>query len=162
MRFMSPNRTRRSSGAVPGKTRRNAGPNDNITEAGRDMTPERLLLILLLMQVKHLLADYVWQTGWMVANKGRYGHPGGIAHAGMHAVFSLVVVLVTGFTPLLALGLALFEFVVHYHVDWSKDQILRRRALDAKMREYWIWTGVDQFAHQITMLAMILGLLWWG
>jgi hypothetical protein len=68
------------------------------------MTPEMLLLLLFLFQIKHLLADFVLQTSWMVFDKGRYGHPAGIAHAGIHGLLSAPVLLVAGL-PLLPAAL---------------------------------------------------------
>mgnify|MGYP001494538601 CR=1 FL=1 len=62
------------------------------------MTPATLLILILLFQVKHLLADFIWQTGWMVRNKGTYGHLGGIAHAGLHGLLTVPVLIWTPMT----------------------------------------------------------------
>lgn len=126
------------------------------------MTPEKMLVLLVLLQFKHLLADYVWQSIWMVGNKGNYGHPGGLAHAGMHAGFSLIAFLIMGVDIGLALSLSVAELVIHYHVDFLKDRLQRGRNLDPHNRVYWIFHGVDQFAHQATMVAMVACVLWFG
>lgn len=126
------------------------------------MTPAFVLLILLLLQFKHLLADYVWQNGWMIANKGNYGHPGGLAHAGLHALLTVIVLVVTGFAlwPILILGL--LEFAIHYHIDFAKDRITRVRKPDPNKREYWVFHGIDQFCHQVTLVGVVAALLWFG
>ncbi|MAM62313.1 DUF3307 domain-containing protein [Maritimibacter sp. UBA3975] len=126
------------------------------------MTPERILLILLLLQLKHLLADYVWQNMWMISNKGRYGHPGGLAHAGLHALLTVIVLVVTGFDIGLVLILGLIEFVIHYHIDFAKDHVQRWRKPDHKKREYWVFHGIDQFFHQATLVGIIAALLWFA
>ncbi|HKL65147.1 MAG TPA: DUF3307 domain-containing protein [Roseovarius sp.] len=119
------------------------------------MTPAALLVLVLLFQIKHLLADFVWQTGWMVRNKGTYGHPGGIAHAGLHAVMTMPILIWTPLTTLAVLGVAAVEFVLHYHIDWTKDQLLKRSGWSPREKGYWGLTGLDQFAHQVTYVAIL-------
>ena len=83
--------------------------------------------------VKHALADFYLQTPYQYLNKGTYGHPGGLLHAAIHMALTPLVylVLVPG-SLLLAGAIALGEFLVHYHVDWLKEQILRRNELTAQ------------------------------
>ncbi|MEC7761480.1 MAG: DUF3307 domain-containing protein [Pseudomonadota bacterium] len=126
------------------------------------MTPGLALFILLLLQLKHLLADYVWQNSWMIMNKGNYGHPGGLAHAGLHAVLTILILLVFGFPVGLVLIIGVIEFVIHYHIDFAKDQITRVRKPDPKKREYWVFHGIDQFCHQITLVGAVAALLWFA
>ena len=52
-------------------------------------TLEQVLLTLLLLQTKHLIVDWLWQTPYELANKGTYGHAGGIQHAAKHAVLTV-------------------------------------------------------------------------
>lgn len=126
------------------------------------MTIETILLLLVALQVKHLLADYVWQSTWMVKNKGIYGHPAGLAHAGMHGVFTLVVLVLFGTAPLLALVVSAVEFAIHYHIDWTKDQLTRRRDIRPDQRLFWVYHGVDQFCHQVTLVGVVTALLWFA
>ena len=68
--------------------------------------------LLLGLQFKHFVADYLLQSSWIIAGKGSLRAPGGYAHAGIHAAFSLVVLLVFG-TPVLArFAICIAEFVV--------------------------------------------------
>lgn len=119
------------------------------------MTPATLLILLLLLQIKHLLADFVWQTGWMVSNKGTYGHPGGIVHAGLHGLLTVPVLIWTPMTPLAVVGVVAAEFVVHYHIDWTKDRLLKQSGWSPQEKGYWGLTGLDQFAHQATYVAIL-------
>ena len=43
-----------------------------------------MLLGLAYLMAKHALADFFLQTKYQWANKGRYGHPGGLLHAAIH------------------------------------------------------------------------------
>ncbi|MGR3364522.1 MAG: DUF3307 domain-containing protein [Maritimibacter harenae] len=126
------------------------------------MTPEFILFVILLLQVKHFFADYALQTVWMIRNKGNYGHPGGLAHAGLHGVFTFVVLIVTGFDPVLSALVSVGEIVIHYHIDYAKDRITRMRKPDPNRREYWVFHGLDQFCHQATLVGVVAVLLWFG
>ena len=123
------------------------------------MSVVTVLAALALLQIKHYLADFHWQSDWMVINKGRYGHPGGLAHAGLHGVLSLLVLaLVAPWLPLLFVLLVLAEIAVHYHTDWLKARIVTRAGIDVEDPAYWHWLGLDQAVHQLTYLAMLAAL----
>ena len=119
------------------------------------MTPEGLALLVAL-QIKHLLADYVLQTPYMVRTKGRYGHPGGLLHAGAHGLLTACILALAGFPAALALGVAAGETVIHYHIDWAKERLGRRHALTPSMPGFWRLHGVDQLLHHLTYA----GILW--
>jgi hypothetical protein len=114
-----------------------------------------LLALLTLLQLKHYLADFHWQTAWMVAGKGGYGRLGGLAHAGLHGALSLPVLLLAGLPAATVAGIAAGEAVVHYHIDWTKTRIQAAHALEPHARRYWQLLGADQAAHQLTYVAMI-------
>jgi hypothetical protein len=113
-----------------------------------------LTLFLVLFQVKHYLADFRLQTGWMAANKGRYGHPSGLLHAGLHGVLSLPILLWFSLPLELALTLTLTETVIHYHIDWTKSRLVRQRAVTETDPRFWHYLGLDQAAHQLTYIAL--------
>src|SRR5580765_6922890 len=95
------------------------------------MSPTGVLLLssLALFEVKHFVCDFVLQTAYQYRNKGIYGHPAGFLHAGLHAAGSLPAVLIMTQTAWLAAAILAAEFAVHYHVDWLKEQINKRKAL---------------------------------
>ncbi|HEV1999329.1 MAG TPA: DUF3307 domain-containing protein [Xanthobacteraceae bacterium] len=113
-----------------------------------------ILVVILILQIKHCLCDYVLQTAYQYSNKGKYGHPGGIIHAGLHALFTLFAFVVI--TPSLALGFAIVvgEFIVHYHIDWTKEQILKRRHWAFPQAQFWWVFGADQALHEATYLVI--------
>lgn len=123
-------------------------------------TAVAVLLGFTIFSVKHAIADFFIQTPYQFMNKGTYGHPGGLLHSGIHAVMSAPVFLVLAPVSALA-GILLLagEFIVHYHVDWLKEQVTMRNGW--KPDEAWFWRalGLDQLAHMLTYVAMIALLL---
>ena len=119
------------------------------------MTVATLLLMLLAFQVKHLFGDFLLQSAWMVRTKGIYGHPGGLAHAGIHAGATVVALAPFGLPVGFLLMLAAAEFVIHYHIDWAKQWITDPMELTPSDKWFWFWFGADQFAHQLTYLGLI-------
>lgn len=115
--------------------------------------------LLIGLEVKHYIADYFMQPGWMLAGKGNLRAPGGYAHAGIHAALSLVVLLVMG-TPVMVAG-ALFaaEFIVHYALDYSKIHYSKGVHVDTRPSRFWALHGIDQLTHQLTYAAMIFVVL---
>lgn len=115
------------------------------------------LFLVLLLQLKHLFADFFWQSQWMVANKGNYGHPGGLVHVAIHGAATGLVLML--FVPQISFGLlaalCLAEVVVHYHIDWAKDYTTKRAGVSPQEKRFWDITGVDQALHQATYLAMV-------
>jgi hypothetical protein len=127
-------------------------------EAGAAMI-DTALLVVLLLQLKHFVFDFVTQTQYQLRNKGIYGHPGGLIHATYHAVGSAVVLVPMRFAALLPAPLTLIvallavEFAIHYHVDWGKEQIVKS-LVESQGPLYWAVFGFDQFLHQATYVAM--------
>ncbi len=120
---------------------------------------DMLLACLAYFAVKHAIADYFLQTRYQWANKGRYGHPGGLLHAAIHVVFSAPALLILP-PPSLNFGLGLLaaEFVVHYHCDWTKEQVVKRMGLTFADNAFWRAMGVDQLVHGLTYIAMVRAL----
>lgn len=115
--------------------------------------------LLIGLEVKHYVADYFMQPGWMLAGKGDLRHPGGYAHAGVHAGFSAVVLFVAG-TPLAVLAaLVVAEWVVHYALDYGKILYSRGVHVNSSPRRFWALHGIDQLTHQLTYAAMIYAVL---
>jgi hypothetical protein len=121
--------------------------------------PEIALLILAAVAVlllKHAVADFYLQTAYQYLNKGNYGHPGGLLHAGTHIALTPLVyfVLVPG-SLLVAGAIATGEFLLHYHIDWLKEQVTQRNGWTAQDRGFWYALGTDQFLHGLTYLAIV-------
>jgi hypothetical protein len=51
----------------------------------------------------------------------------------------------------------MFEFILHYFIDYGKMNITKFKQWDAnKNPEFWYLLGFDQFLHQLTYIAMVL------
>lgn len=119
-----------------------------------------VIILLALFGIKHFICDFLLQFNYMLAEKGTYGAVGGIHHAVFHMLGTLCVLLMVfdfaTASVFVALKLALFDGVVHYHIDWAKQK-LNRGATPAD-RKFWLLIGLDQLLHYLTYL-FIIGLL---
>jgi hypothetical protein len=114
-----------------------------------------ILILLVLLQIKHWLIDFVYQTDDMIKHKGLYGHSIGLEHSLWHGAAS--VVILTLFTPIeWAVILAVVDFVVHYHIDFIK---MRYGETDVTSKKFWHHLGLDQMLHQLTYIGIIYALL---
>ena len=110
--------------------------------------------ILFWLFTKHIIADYYMQYPWMFKHKGKYGHPGGVAHAVLHGVFTNIVLLF--FTnPLLAVWLGILDALLHYHIDYAKNKIWDKFPTNPSEQKYWVIHGTDQFAHGMTYFLIV-------
>lgn len=115
-----------------------------------------ILLAFVVLAVKHTIADYFLQTSYQYRNKGSYGHPGGLIHAAFHAVLTLPVFLVLPpSSVMLAAAIIAGEFVLHYHLDWAKEQLVKRYKVTHKDVLFWNLFGLDQLCHLLTYVAII-------
>ena len=110
--------------------------------------------ILLWLVTKHVIADYYLQYPWMFKYKAVYGHPGGLAHAGLHGFFSFIVLLYF-VDPIVAFSLGLLDFILHYHIDHTKSNIWKSKNLTPADQLYWMVHGTDQFLHMLTYFLMV-------
>jgi hypothetical protein len=118
-----------------------------------------LLAVFLVLQIKHFVCDYPLQTLYMLKNKGTYGHPGGIIHSAIHGLATTASFLVIAPTLVVGIGIVIGEFLLHYHIDWSKEQVIRRMGWTATQREFWWAIGVDQLLHHLTYIAIAATLI---
>jgi hypothetical protein len=123
-----------------------------------DQSIAAVLGVLVILEVKHFVCDYPLQTAYQVNNKGKYGHAAGFLHAGLHALGTTTAFLVL--PPSLLVGVAILagEFVLHYHIDWAKDNLMRWSRVTVKDSMYWWMIGADQLLHHLTYVA-IAGIL---
>jgi hypothetical protein len=125
------------------------------------VTPEivSVAVLLALLQIKHVIADYVLQGRYILDNRHKWGHPGGLLHVAIHALGSLAALVAVGTTATLTLVMLLAEAVVHCHIDWAKDGLNRRIGATPDRRAFWVLAGTDQGLHQLTYVGMAV---WWA
>jgi hypothetical protein len=124
--------------------------------------PHLALLVLAavaILMVKHTVADFYLQSSFQYLHKGIYGHPGGLLHSTIHvALTPLVYLVLAPASLLLVAGIAVSEFLVHYHVDWFKERLTHQNNWTPQCRVFWFALGTDQLVHGLTYLV-IVGLL---
>lgn len=120
-----------------------------------------IFIALLLFFAKHMIADFYLQTSYQYLNKGKYLHPGGLLHAGLHILGSAPIILY--FLPSteknVLYALLIGEFVIHYHVDWVKEQLSKQYKWTPQQTQFWVAIGTDQFIHYVTYLVMVAVLI---
>ena len=118
-----------------------------------------ILAVLLSIQVKHWYADFCIQTYAQTVRKGIYKDPVGISHSVDHTWSSLVVLLIVSFfttiNVALIIPLCFIEGILHYHIDWFKVHF---GCKDLTKPLFWNQFGLDQLAHQLTYLGMVIAL----
>ncbi|MEP2642807.1 DUF3307 domain-containing protein [Roseobacter sp.] len=120
------------------------------------MSDGAILILLCFLQFKHMLADYFFQTRFMLEGRGaRYLHAGTFVHAGVHAAGSFAAFSLIGVPPRLTVPLVLAEWAVHFHIDWLKGRYTIARSLTPVDAGFWRLSGFDQALHHLTYLGMI-------
>ena len=114
------------------------------------------VLLITLLMTKHVIADYFMQYGWMIKDKATYGAWGGLAHAKLHGIFTFWVLFLCGIPTMFSFALAVFDSVVHYHVDYTKSNVWKNKKLGPADQQYWMIHGLDQFAHFLTYVAIVV------
>lgn len=113
-----------------------------------------VLGLLALLQFKHAICDGPLQTLWMLKEKGTYGKAGGLAHSGIHGAGSFLMLLVFGMGLVPSLLLAAADAVIHYHVDYAKETVVRKNAWSPDKPYFWWALIADQMLHHFTYLGM--------
>lgn len=132
-----------------------------------------IFLLFVLFQIKHFLADFPFQTKYMLGKfKDSEWQLPLLAHVGVHALFTFAISLPFGAAQ--AYLLALADATIHFTMDRIKASprmLGRFKILDAqsyvlaneRQRKHntygWIAIGFDQMVHHLTHYAIILWLL---
>lgn len=119
-------------------------------------TIKQALLLLLALQVKHIICDGPLQTLQMVRDKSVYLKPLGVIHALIHSVGSFVVLLLVGLPLVFALQLVLLEFVLHYHIDFIKEKIVKQFGWYHSDGPFWWALIVDQTLHHMSYVLIVV------
>jgi len=125
------------------------------------MSTETLILLMFIgFIVKHFICDFPIrvQTPWMFLNKGKYGHPAGIAHACIQGLASAPILWATQHLvahPELAGPLIATEAFIHYHMDWFKIWLNTKKNYHPQTPQFWDLLGIDQLVHYLTYVGMI-------
>jgi hypothetical protein len=114
-----------------------------------------ILAALAYLISKHFVCDFPLQSDYQLQKKGIYGHPAGLLHASIHSVGTVPVFMVLNTPPAIATALIAAEWLVHYHCDWIKEQVLTRFQWTPRDRGYWTALGADQMVHYLTYIGIV-------
>lgn len=115
-----------------------------------------ILTALALLLLKHALADFLLQTAYQRATKGIYGALGGLTHSATHILLTApVLLLFPALTPSRLAAILAAEFVLHYHFDWMKDQVVKRNGWTSHDTPFWWALGIDQLMHGLTYVGIV-------
>lgn len=121
-----------------------------------------VLMLVAGLQIKHMICDGPGQTRWMIAHKSTYGAAGGLAHSGAHLICSIVVLSILAAPFTWALQLAIADGVIHYHIDYTKEQFMKSQRLGSGDRLFWWALAIDQALHHMTYILMVAVLVAWA
>jgi hypothetical protein len=111
------------------------------------------LIIILLLFTKHFIVDFPLQTKFQWSNKGTYGHPGGILHAGLHGLGTYLCVV--WYAPVAAVYFCVADMLIHYHIDWAKMNLNAKFSWGPNTHEqFWWLLGLDQYLHALTYVFL--------
>jgi hypothetical protein len=115
-----------------------------------------LICLLAWLQFKHFVADYLMQPAWILRGKGKLLHPGGYAHACLHALGSLPALVLLDLDRAWIAALVLGEFAVHFAIDHLKAVHAHRKPAAMTTRAYWAAHGADQLLHHLTYTGILV------
>ena len=114
------------------------------------------LLAMAYLLAKHMVADYMLQTPYQWMNKGRYGHPGGLLHVAIHLAMTVpVFAILAPATPTTAGAILGGEALIHYHMDWIKENLGKALKLQSNGAGFWRLHGLDQLVHGLTYVGIV-------
>ncbi len=113
------------------------------------------LVLMALLQIKHMFADFYLQTPIMLKNRGQYLHLGRALHAGEHLIGSAIVLAIIGCDWRVLILIVLAEWIAHYHIDWGKGRWSDMTGHGPADAGFWRAVGFDQMLHQLTYVVMI-------
>ena len=115
-----------------------------------------MTLLITLLFIKHFLADFVFQTKWIVIGKGNetgWFTPL-LAHAGVHQAFTTAILLFF-LDPFTAIAIGVVENWLHITIDRVKaSPDLGGQYKDMYKPAFWNALGADQLAHALTYIAI--------
>ena len=104
--------------------------------------------------VKHVICDGPLQTLAMVQAKRHYGRPLGLLHAAIHIAGTVVACLLFGIHIQMAVLLALLDGVLHYHIDFTKENLVKANGWATTDGPFWWALTTDQALHYLTYLLI--------
>lgn len=113
-----------------------------------------MLELLILLMIKHAVADLLLQTIRPPADKTDYFNRGLHWHSFDHSILTLIV-LIHFVDWDIAIALALADYIIHLHIDFIKSTICARINITRQDVNYWRIQTLDQIAHYLTYYGIV-------
>jgi hypothetical protein len=108
--------------------------------------------ILFLLAV-HWFADFVLQTDWQAANKGK-NLSALSQHVGVYtSALGISSILLFPFSPMRWATFTILNGSLHFITDFATSRVLAKRAKSDNPHGFFIIIGLDQLIHQITLVT---------
>jgi hypothetical protein len=108
---------------------------------------------MIILAIKHVMADFVLQTSWMATGKDAkkgWALPL-LVHCAIHGVLAIAILLVLA-PRLWFLGLV--DFVLHLIIDRAKGFCVATFNVTQESHWFWWLIGIDQALHHLTNFAL--------
>lgn len=121
--------------------------------------------LMTILIVKHFNADALLQFPYQYLNKGKFLHPGGLLHAGIHGILTTFCFI--SFPLEVILTVTLIDTVAHYFIDFAKmnlsaiykwseyDAIDGKSFLRINDNMFFVVLILDQCLHMLTYVLLI-------
>lgn len=118
----------------------------------------KYLTLLLFLNIKHFIADFILQNEKIALNKGKNLYYL-ILHSFHHACLTLIILIFFKFHFFLSLLIAISEIFSHSFFDFLKanENLFGRYKYPSKL--YFVFFGLDQLFHYINYLLIIVFLV---
>jgi hypothetical protein len=90
-----------------------------------------------------------------VVGKGIYGNAHGLMHSIKHGLGTWLIFWCFTSELEYSLLIGFIDFVLHYHIDWTKININKKYNYTTENPKFWAWLGADQLAHSLTYLTLV-------
>lgn len=115
-----------------------------------------IFVLLVAFQIKHFLADYIYQNAYML---GKFKEKGWVlpllSHVSFHGAFTIAIAAFYVANWWIVLGLALFDMTIHFIMDRIKASPKMLGRFNTTQKEFWWSLGLDQMVHHLTHYAII-------
>lgn len=120
-----------------------------------------LLILCFVMEVKHFLCDWVFQTNYIVQGKGKetgWFMPLFVHSFAHHALVTFLIMTAAARSLWIGLVCGLFDGATHMVIDRTKSNPHGfGRFKNPANKFYWVLMGADQAAHHFCYFIIIFG-----
>jgi len=111
-------------------------------------------IILFALMCKHAVADLAVQSFRVPSKKHLYFNRGLHLHSLDHSVLTFITLLFF-INPLSAVLFAILDYICHWHIDFTKSNILKKFNISREGPAFWRLQTFDQVFHYATYALIV-------